>query len=311
MKTFLRRFVLAISGVLSGFDRVVFKGRLPQLYSPEGMNCYASANGVLFKNFKSHAMEVTRQVLASSLVDPAKAADRFQYLSSGRTSKEEAARQIDQRHPPSDRFEGWSAVLQCVEPCWTFDTKSIEGRLRIVGEMGKCSSLYHYGRHPRFGWMYVRLQTWFPFEIQIGINGREWLAQRMDQEGMRYRRSDNKFLWVEDWTKAQQWLDEQQQTNWIEEFDALVKQIHPLHPTHLGRLPIAYNWTTHQSEWATDVAFHSRSELEACYRRWTHYAFEQFDSMQILRFLGRSRRLPANAADSPIEVHSDVQAFEE
>jgi hypothetical protein len=321
MKTFLRRFVLAVSGVLSGFDRVVFKGRLPQLYSPEGMNCYASANGVLFKNFKSHAKEVTRQVLASSLVDAAKVAGRFQYLSNGRTSKEEAARQIDQRHSPSDRslsdrslsdrFEGWSALLQCVEPCWTFDTKSFEGRLRIVGEMGKCSSLYHYGRHPRFGWMYVRLQTWFPFEIQIGINGREWLAQRMDQEGMRYRRSDNKFLWVEDWAKAQQWLDEQQQTNWIEEFDALVKQIHPLHPTHLGRLPIAYNWTTHQSEWATDVAFHSRTELEACYRRWTHYAFEQFDSVQILRFLGRSRRLPTNAADSPIEVHSDVQAFEE
>jgi hypothetical protein len=101
MKIFLRRFVLAVSGVLSGFDRV-FKGRLPQLYSPEGMNCYASANGVLYKNF---------------------------------------------------------------------------------------SSLNHHGRHPRFGWMYVRLQTWFPFEIQIGINGREWLAQRMDREGMRYRAS--------------------------------------------------------------------------------------------------------------------------
>ena len=54
-----------------------------------------------------------------------------------------------------------------------------------MGEPGKCSALYHYYQHPRFGWMYIRLQTWFPFEVQIGLNGREWLAQRMDQEGMR------------------------------------------------------------------------------------------------------------------------------
>jgi hypothetical protein len=209
--------------------------------------------------------------------------------------------------------EGLAAVLRCVEPCWTFDVKSREGRLRIVGERGKCSSLYHYFRHPQFGWMYVRLQTWFPFEVQIGLNGREWLAHRMDLEGMKYRRSDNKFLWVEDWQQAQRWLDEQQRTNWIAEFDALLKRVHPLHPGHLGRLPIAYNWTTHQSEWATDVAFRSRAELESWHRRWTHYAFEHFDSAQVMRFLGRSGRLPATTtADRRlVDVHSDVQFVEE
>ena len=216
MKTFLHRFAGLVSGVLSGFDRVVCKGRLPQLYSPEGMNCYAAANHVRYKDFKAHAREVTRQVLAASLVESAKAAGRFQYLGTSQTSKEAAARAIGQRQPTA---EGLVAVLQCVEPCWTFDTHSSGGRLTIVGERGKCSSLYHYYVHPRFGWMYIRLQTWFPFEVQIGWNGREWLAQRMDQEGMRYQRSANKFLWVEDWPQAQRWLDEQQQTNWVAEFD--------------------------------------------------------------------------------------------
>jgi hypothetical protein len=46
MKFFLQRFALVVSGVLSGFDRAVFKGRLTKLYSPEGMNCYAAANRV-------------------------------------------------------------------------------------------------------------------------------------------------------------------------------------------------------------------------------------------------------------------------
>ena len=166
--------------------------------------------------------------------------------------------------------------------------------------------MYHYFLHPRFGWMYVRLQTWFPFEVQIGLNGREWLARRLDQEGMPYRRSDNKFLWVQDWAQAQRWLDEQQQTPWVAEFEALLGQVHPLHPGHLGRLPLAYNWTVHQSEWATDVAFASRSALEEYYGRWVRHALANFGSAEVLRFLGRSGRLPAD-----LDVSSDVKAFEE
>ncbi len=305
MKTFLQRFAAVVWGVLSGFDRVVFKGRLPQLYSPQGMNCYASANHVRLLDFKAHAKEVTRQVLAASLVESAKAAGRFQYLGSGRASKDEAARSIRERQPVA---AGLAAVLQCVEPCWTFDTKSIDGRLTIRGEPGKCSALYHYFEHPRFGWMYVRLQTWFPFEVQVGLNGRDWLARRMDQEGMKYQRSDNKFLWVADWDKAQRWLDEQQRTDWVKEFDVLVRQVHPLHPGHLGRLPVAYNWTVHQSEWATDVAFASRAALSEWYGRWVRHAFTNFTSTQVLRFLGRSGRLSVGAK---LDVHSDVEAFEE
>ena len=305
MKTFLRRFALVVCGVLSGFDRVVFKGRLPQLYAPEGMNCYAAANHVRLLDFKQHAKEVTRQVLAASLVESAKAAGRFQYLGSGQASKEEAARQILQRCPTS---EGLVAVLQCVEPCWTFDTKSVNGRLTLRGESGKCSSLYHYFLHPRLGWLYIRLQTWFPFEVQIGLNGRAWLAQRMDREGMKYQRSDNKFLQVEDWRQAQRWLEEQQRTNWVQEFDALLARVHPLHPGHLGRLPVPYNWTVHQSEWATDVAFRSRSDVEAWYPRWVRYAFEHFTTTRVLRFWGRSGQLRSN---SVLDAHSDVEEFEE
>ena len=304
MRSFLQRFAPIVAGVLCGFDRVVFKGRMPQLYSPEGMNCYAAANHVLFTDFKKHAKEVTQQVLRASLVESAKAAGRFQYLNSGKGSKEEAARALLTQRPIT---EGLVAVLQCIEPCWTFDTKKVGDRLTIGGAMGKCSQLYHYYLHPRFGWMYIRLQTWFPFEVQIGLNGREWLAQQMDRDGLPYRRSDNKFLWVEDWQRAQSFLDEQLQTNWVQEFDALLRQIHPLHPHHLGRLPLAYNWTVHQSEWATDVAFTSRSELEKWYPHWVRHGFLNYSSMDVLRFLGRSRL----HKDAAVDIQSDVEAFEE
>ena len=41
MKSFLRRFAMVVWGVLSGFDRVVFKGSLPDLFR-EGQGIVAS-----------------------------------------------------------------------------------------------------------------------------------------------------------------------------------------------------------------------------------------------------------------------------
>ncbi len=104
------------------------------------MNCYAAANHVKYLDFKKHAKEVTQRVLQASLLEWAKDAGRFQYLNSGKADKEQAARAILEQRPTES---GLVALLQCVEPCWTFDTKSVNGRLTIRGEMGKCSSLYH------------------------------------------------------------------------------------------------------------------------------------------------------------------------
>jgi len=188
VKTFLQRLGGFVAGILSGFDRLIFKGKLRQLYSPEGMNCYLAANHVLRKEFKEHAKKVTQQVLQASLIDQAKQLQRFRYLNSSQFDKEQVARGIADEQP--SHREGLVCVLQCVEPCWTFDLNSRDGRLTVQGELGKCSMLYHYYQHPQFGWMHVRLQTWFPFEIQVYINGREWLSRQLDRAGVNYRRSD-------------------------------------------------------------------------------------------------------------------------
>lgn len=289
MKSFLQRFALLVAGVLHGWDRVVFKGRLCPLYSPDGMHCLLSANRVLYKDFKNYAFQVSADVMAASLVAQARAQERFRYLKSSKIDKEAVAREIATAHRVRT---GLVCVLQCVEPCWTFDkATSADGHPIVRGEPGKCSHLYHYYIHPQFGWMYVRLQTWFPFEIQVGINGREWLARQMDRDKMRYHRSDNKFLWVQNWPRAQQLLHQQLQTNWVGELDALQQQVHPLHPGHLGRMPLQYTWTTFQSEWATDVAFHDQKVLEPWFDRWLRQCLLTYDSSDVLRFFGRAPSL--------------------
>ena len=302
MKAFLQKFAALVVGVLQGFDRLVFKGKLRNLYAPEGMNAYCGRNRIDRENFKAHAAAVTKKILDASLISEAKRLDRYLYLKSSKTDKEVVAREIAAKHRVQ---QGLVCVLQCVEPCWTFDiAHNAKGTPTLVGECGKCSHLYHYYIDPKFGWMYVRLQTWFPFEIQVGMNGREWLSRQMDAEKLPYLRSDNKFLSVADWQRAQQLLDQQLQTDWVAELDRLQRQIHPLHPGHLGLMPLNYNWTVFQSEWATDMAFRQQKVLEKWFDTWLREAFLSYDSVDVLRFLGRTGRIfPKNRMLLETSVH--------
>ncbi len=37
-----------------------------------------------------------------------------------------------------------------------------------------------------FGVIHVRVQTWFPLQRQVYVNGHEWLARKLAQHGVRY-----------------------------------------------------------------------------------------------------------------------------
>src|SRR5579864_1229740 len=167
MKGFLQKFAVLVAGVLQGFDRVVFKGKLKQLYAPEAMHLLLRLNHVPRNDFKGYAHGLTGRILDASLKRLGRG-ERFRYLRSSKTDKEQLARTIAAEQ--GVRADGLVCVLQSVEPCWTFDKATDPDGFTIIrGEHGKCSYLYHYYLHPQFGWMYARLQTWLPFEIQVGI----------------------------------------------------------------------------------------------------------------------------------------------
>jgi hypothetical protein len=39
-----------------------------------------------------------------------------------------------------------------------------------VMESAKCTHLYHYYQHPEIGLMHIRVQTWFPFSVDVCLN---------------------------------------------------------------------------------------------------------------------------------------------
>jgi len=117
----------------------------------------------------------------------------------------------------------------------------------------------------KLGWLHARIQTWFPFHIQIALNGREWLSRSLQEEKIAYVQHANCFLWIEDFRRAQELMDEQLKTNWAELLQSFVKDLNPLHEEIFEKYPAEY-WTCYQSEWATDIAFREAAFLKRMVR---------------------------------------------
>src|SRR5437867_10009089 len=65
----------------------------------------------------------------------------------------------------------------------------------------------HFRRISNVRTLCATLQTWFPLPIQVYVNGHEWLARKLEQNGIRYTKLENTFLWIEDFQKAQKFSD--------------------------------------------------------------------------------------------------------
>jgi len=278
-----RRLHASILGVLSGFDRLVFRGSLRQLAFLAGMKSHLYHEGVLLKDFAKYAERCTAQLKAASLEEAERLGRRVVYLPSSATSKEEVARAIAAE---CGIDVGLVCVLKSVEPCLSYEIyRNREKKLlELKPRKRKCLYLYHYFIDPRFGFMHARIQTWFPFSIQVCLNGREWLSRDLDREGIDYVRRDNTFAEVADVERAQALLDDQLRLAWPDALDAIARRLNPAHD-EIAR-DHSYYWSCHQSEWATDVMFENSDALAAIYQPFVLHGINSFSSADVMRFLG-------------------------
>src|SRR2546430_8884830 len=131
--------------------------------------------------------------------------------------------------------EGPVCALTAVELCSSYGIRRDEetGKPDLKSQNRKGLSVYQYWMDPVFGFMSLRLQTWFPFPIHIYLNGREWLSRQMDQARIAYRRQDNCFTWIEDLPRAQALMHDQREVNWGQSVIPMAERIHPLLVTAL------------------------------------------------------------------------------
>lgn len=284
MKTFIQRFGKNILGILHGFDRMRFRGTRRFLTTVAGMMGYLWQRQVLLKDFKAFAGDITAKVRQAAEEVATNAGRPIEYLHNSDMKKEDWARQVAQR---GGIHEGLIGVLKSVECCWSYEVgpNRAEKKLELRGKPSKCLHYYHYFMDREVGLVYVRLQTWFPFNVHVGMNGREWLARQMDKVGLRYRRRDNCFTWIEDWAAGQRLLDEQLRTDWPGLLNRLLKQANPALDI-VDAHPTPYYWSMEEGEWASDLTFTSSAALAKLTPCLFRHAWLNFDSDDVMRFLG-------------------------
>lgn len=285
MKEFTRRFSDQIVGVLNGFDRLIFRGYLREISFVKGLFMYLCWRKIRLVEFGRFVQDLTETIKSASLAEAKRCARPVIHLPSSRTNKEETARAIADRDKITD---GLICVLSSVEPCRSFDVgcHPKTNRYELIPRHRKCLFLYHYFMDPVFGFMHARIQTWLPLDIQIYVNGREWLARQMDQRGIGYERRDNCFVELEDVRRAQQLMSAQLRLNWPKHLDRLARRINPSHEEVLASERLRYYWTVYQSEWATDVMFRDPASLAEVYPRLVRHGINAFSSPDVMRFLG-------------------------
>jgi hypothetical protein len=295
-----------VVGKLTCFDRLIFKGHLGGFNVPGRLLGFLFQVQVLLKHFDSYVTDVTAMVKGHVQVLAAEAGRPYVYLAETHTksrgqSKEELARQIATRDGVT---AGLVCVLAAVEPCSSFSVfkNKQTHRLELVRRRRKCLHFYCYWIHPELGFCHVRLQSWFPFEIQVWVNGREALSRELERRRIHHVRWANAIVKLVDWPFAQRLADRLATRRWRRLLNGLARQINPMlevvEATGMG----GYYWVVDQAEIATDIAFRSRHALEAVVPGLVAHATSAFGAGEVLRFLGR-KLVPTLG----VEITSDVR----
>lgn len=294
METFLQRFAGKVKGVITGFDRIVFKGCIRPLMFAAGAMSFLRGRGVLNKDYKDWMMQQSAVMVET--------AERYARTNTGRgidairSSKERKEDLAHTRQKERGVKAGLIGVWSSTEACSTYracyDAKA--GFPQLRQDFGRCKHLYFYYDHPQYGFMSVRLQTYFPYGIQIALNGREWLRRSLDRQGVAYVVHGNKFLHIADYAAAQKQLDLQSDARWATLLNGFLPDVFPSMAQTLGPR-LSYYWTLWQSEWATDYIFDSPATLNPMMDSLLRHALATGTCERVLRYMGR----PVNAQGQP------------
>lgn len=280
MKKFTDKHTQKINGTIACFDRILFKGYLPISWA-ENMQRLMLDQGFLFKDFKAFVTKHSERIKEHAKAMAEKTQRPYIHIN-GRVRKEEKAREIADQDGIT---EGLICVLSAVEGCQSFKLAYGEGRPKLVNASRKCLCLYFYFIDREFGFMHVRIPTWFPFTIQMYLNAHEWLTRKMDHHGIEYRKLENAFLWIADPKRAQRFSNQFAKKKWPRILNAFASRYNPLLKDLLESMD--YYWIVEQSEFATDVMFTDRATLKPLYQELLKHATLCFSAEDVLTFLGR------------------------
>lgn len=276
-----------INGILETFDRIIINGYLLNLCNYRHFLFYLIQNDVKLVDFDKFALKETNDLC--NYIDNYIKENNVEtiYLNSGKIDKNEIVMTELEKNPDKT---GLITALSAVEICNTMTVKPNKEtqKLEVTSRPAKCKHYYFYYNDEEFGLMYLKIQTWFPYNVQIYINGREYLSKLLDKNNIKYDMYNNSFSYIEDFTRAQELADDILNQKISDSFDGLIKQINIHLPKIEKVFSHSYYWCIDQCEFATDINFKSRDDLSLFYKTLVETAYFTFSSEDIYSFFGRN-----------------------
>jgi len=270
---------------------MIFKGHLTMLYPNGAFARLLNRQSVLLKDFKPYVEGISQQIKQHAEQLALQAGRPFRYLEASMTAKNGQSKEaLAQEIAAENKLkEGLICVFYTLEPCSTFTVHGNRQtqKLEVVRRGSKCLHFYFYYLDAELGFMHIRLQSWFPFQIQVYVNGRECLSRNLDQQGIAYERYDNTFTHIDDLAVAQAFCEKFEHFEWPPLLNALAERVNPILKTVQAAGFGGYYWVADQAEIATDIMFKDRASLEAILPDLFEHAILKSACQDVLRFLGR------------------------
>jgi hypothetical protein len=114
------------------------------------------------------------------------------------------------------------------------------------------------------------------------------MSRLLSKNNIPYEMYSNSFSYIEDFSKAQELADGILNKKISDSFDGMVNKINCLLPVIKGVFNHSYYWCIDQCEFATDINFKNREDLNIFYKTLVETSFFTFSSHDIYSFFGRN-----------------------
>lgn len=271
-----------LSGVLNCYDRIVLTGSLQPLCYAQGMTKYLYAHNIRIFDFAQFAEPLTAEIRRNAEAIAQTAGLTIEFIRKKNFRKEDRIHGLLKKRGDQP---GLVHIFSAMEPCTTYKPwhDKPTGKTFLKPAPGKCLHYYFYFIDAELGLCYLRVPTWCPFRLQFYCNGHAYLAAQLRQEQITFTLQDNAFTEIGDFAVANQlaaaWNVEQLHArldSWAQTYCPVVKTLN-----------LAYHWSVWQIEYATDLVFKHREDLQAVYPHLVGTLIQAVKPQDIATFLGR------------------------
>jgi hypothetical protein len=290
VENFIVHYKNKIQGTLSCLDRIVFTGIIPGICYADGMSSLLRTKDIRIFDYTKWAEPLRDEIRTNAERMAEENGSEIEFLRKKKFRKEERIKQIIKQrgsHP------GLVYIFSAMESCTRYkpwhNRKTHKTYLKTVA--GWCLHYYFYFITSELGLCYLRVPTWAPFRLQFYCNGHNQLAAKLNKKGIGFKLLDNCFVRIDNFGKAQKLANDINVKRLHRQLDKIVRQYCPV----IRHFANGYHWSIMQVEYATDIIFKRKSDLEPIYDEIVRTAIHSVKPENIATFLGR--KLNGNYTD--------------